>query len=302
MPKAESAEAFDALDEGVLRAGAEELLRELGVDAAAHRFASGSLPVYAAGELVLKLFPQVYRSEFPVETGVLRAIHGQLPIATPRVTAAGERDGWGFVLMERMPGTPLTGVWDRIAPGDRDRLADELGTAVAALHALAPPEIDDWWPDDWDGFVAGQRAGCVDRQRSRGLSEAWLDRIPEALDVDLTDRRRVLLHTEIMRDHLLVAPGADGRWRFSGLIDFEPAMRGAPEYEFVGVGCFVAEGDRRFLGRFLRAYRHPVDDGFPRRMVAWSLLHYFSNLPAWMKRLPPAASFDELAERWFGVA
>jgi hygromycin-B 7''-O-kinase len=303
LPVAGSAEAFDALDEGALRPGVDALLRDLGVDpAGAERFASGSLPVYACGELVLKLFPQVYRSEFPVESAVLRSVHGRLPIATPRVVAAGERDGWGYVLMSRMPGVPLTGVWNRIPPGDRDRLADDLGTAVAQLHALPLPELDGWWPADWDEFMAGQRAGCVARQRSRGLDGAWLERIPEALDVDLSDRRRVLLHTEIMRDHLLVSPGPDGRWRFSGLIDFEPAMRGAPEYEFVGVGCFVAEGDGRFLGRFLRAYGHPADDGFPRRMMAWSLLHYFSNLPAWMKRLPAGSSFDELAARWFGVA
>ncbi|MFC4069427.1 aminoglycoside phosphotransferase family protein [Actinoplanes subglobosus] len=303
LPVAGSAESFDALDEGALRPGVEALLRDLGVDpAGAERFASGSLPVYGAGRLVLKLFPQVYRAEFPVETGVLQAVHGRLPIATPRVEAAGERDGWAFVLMERMPGVQLSAVWDRIAAGDRDRLADDLGHAVAALHALPLPEIDGWWPADWDEFVAAQRAGCAERQRRRGLDQAWLERLPEALDVDLTDRRRVLLHTEIMRDHLLVAPGSDGRWRFSGLIDFEPAMRGAAEYEFVGVGCFVAEGDGRFLGRFLRAYGQPADDGFPRRMMAWALLHYFSNLPAWMKRLPAAATFDELADRWFGVA
>jgi hygromycin-B 7''-O-kinase len=303
LPVAGSVEAFEALEEGELRPGVEALLRDLGADAVgAERFTSGSLPVYGSGELVLKLFPPVYRAEFPVETAVLQAVCGRLPIATPRVVRAGERDGWGFVLMDRMPGTQLSAVWDRIPRDDRDRLAEDLGHAVAALHAQPLPEIDGWWPADWDAFVAAQRTGCVERQRSRGLGEAWLERIPEALDVDLSDGRRVLLHTEIMRDHLLVSPGTDGRWRFSGLIDFEPAMRGAAEYEFVGVGCFVAEGDGRFLGRFLRAYGQPADDGFPRRMMAWALLHYFSNLPAWMRRLPAAASFDELAERWFGVA
>jgi hygromycin-B 7''-O-kinase len=296
-------EAFQALEEDTLRPGVEALLRDLGADAAgAERFTSGSLPVYSSGELVLKLFPPVYRSELPVETAVLQAVCGRLPIATPGVVRTGERDGWGFALMDRMPGTQLSAAWDRIPRDDLDRLAEDLGHAVATLHAQPLPEIDGWWPADWDAFVAGQRAGCVERQRSRGLAENWLERIPEALDVDLSDRRRVLLHTEITRDHLLVRPGTDDRWRFSGLIDFEPAMRGAAEYEFVGVGCFVAQGDRQFLRRFLRAYGQPADDGFPRRMMAWALLHYFSNLPAWMRQLPAGASFDELADRWFGVA
>ncbi|MDI6097133.1 aminoglycoside 3'-phosphotransferase/choline kinase family protein [Actinoplanes sp. NEAU-A12] len=303
LPVANSVEAFGALDEVALRPGAEALLHDLGVDAAtAERFTTGSLPVYRAGDLVLKLFPQVHVDEHPVETAVLQAVHGRLPIPTPRVVGSGERDGWGYVLMSRMPGVPLTEAWNDIPAAGRDRLADDLGQAVAALHALPPPAIDDWWPRDWDAFVAGQRTGCVERQRDRGLAPEWLEQIPAALDVDLTDSRRVLLHTEIMRDHLLVSP--EGGWHFSGLIDFEPAMRGAAEYEFVGVGCFVAEGDARFLGRFLRAYGHPADTGFPRRMMAWSLLHYYSNLPAWMRRLPGPArpTFDDLADRWFGTA
>ena len=58
----------------------------------------------------------------------------------------------------------------------------------------------------------------------------------------------MLLHTEVMRQHLLAVEGPGGVLRLSGLIDFEPAMRGEREYEFVGVGVFVAEGDGRFLG------------------------------------------------------
>jgi hygromycin-B 7''-O-kinase len=304
LPAAESAEAFDALDEATVRPGARTLLRDLGVDPAlADPYTSGSLPVYRAGDLVLKLFPQIHREECPVETAMLEAVHGRLPIATPRVVTSGERDGWGFVLMSRMPGTPLTAAWPEIPRDGRDRLADDLGRAVAALHALPPPAIDGWWPTDWDEFVTGQRADCVRRQREKGLPEEWLLQIPAALDVDLSGGRPALLHTEVMRDHLLVEPDPAGGWRFSGLIDFEPAMRGAAEYEFVGVGCFVAEGDARFLGRFLRAYGQPADDGFPRRMTAWSLLHRYSDLPAWMRRLPAPAepTFEALARRWFGA-
>jgi hygromycin-B 7''-O-kinase len=44
-----------------------------------------------------------------------------------------------------------------------------------------------------------------------------------------------------MREHLLTAKGPGGAWRLSGLIDFEPAMRGEREYDFVGVAVFVAE-------------------------------------------------------------
>ncbi|WP_203788998.1 aminoglycoside phosphotransferase family protein [Paractinoplanes rishiriensis] len=302
-------EAYDAIarDERALRPGVDRLLRELGADSAgAARFASGSLPVYAAGTCVLKLFPQVYAEERQFEAGVLEAVAGRLPIPTPRVHATGERDGWGYVLMDRVAGVPLAVAWRRINVLSRDRLADDLGRAVAALHRVPPPDLDDWWPDGWDAFVAAQRAGCAGRQRALGLPEEWLAGLPAALDVDLGAGPPVLLHTELMRDHLYVEPDPAGGWRYSGLIDFEPAMPGAAEYEFVGAAAFVSEGDARFLGRMLRAYGYrdeDLDEAFRARMMAWSLLHLYSNIPAWLKRLPPPAepTFRSLAARWFGT-
>ncbi len=49
---------------------------------------------------------------------------------------------------------------------------------------------------------------------------------------------------EICRDEAVLRP--DRTWRLCGLIDFEPAMRGEREYEFVSVGVFAAQGDARF--------------------------------------------------------
>jgi hygromycin-B 7''-O-kinase len=242
LPSAVTEEAFAAIsrDEAALRPGVERLCRQLGVDTSRlARFAAGSRPVYAAGDLVLKLFPPV--AEWPgrrVEAGVLAAVQGGLPIPAPRVHAAGEHDGWGYVLMSRLPGIPLDTVWDQVPTRDRDRLADQLGETIAALHQVPPPHVDNWWPADWPAFVARQRAQCVTEQRALGLPAAWTDQIPGFLDaVALPSGPPVLLHTEVMRQHLLAAQGQGGAWRLSGLIDFEPAMRGEHEYEFVAVGC-----------------------------------------------------------------
>jgi hygromycin-B 7''-O-kinase len=43
----------------------------------------------------------------------------------------------------------------------------------------------------------------------------------------LTFRPPVLLDTEVMRQHLLTAEGPGQAWRLSGLINFEPAIRGS---------------------------------------------------------------------------
>lgn len=261
-----------------------------------------------AGDLVLKLFPPVATwPPWPVEAEVLAAVQGRLPTATPRVHAAGERDGWGYVLMSRVPGVPLDTVWGQVPTAGRDRLAGQLGEMVAALHETPPPAIRNWWPADWPGFVAQRRAQAVSEQRGLGLPAAWAEQIPGFLDaVTLPPGTPVLLHTEVMREHLLVTEAPDGAWQLSGLTDFEPAMRGEREYEFVAVGVFVARGDARFLARTLTAYGYRPDQlgpGLRRRLLAWAILHRYSNLWRWMRRLPGPArlTLGALADSWFAT-
>jgi hygromycin-B 7''-O-kinase len=311
LPPAATEEAFAKVggDEAALRPGVERLCRTLGVDAAGlTRYAAGSRPVYAVGDLVLKLFPPVATwPDYRIEAELLPALPGRLPTATPRVHAAGEQDGWGYILMSRLPGLPLGGVWDRVPAADRDRLAGDLGETIAALHRVPPPEIAGWWPDDWPAFVARQRAEVAGEQLGLGLPAAWADQIPGFLDeVAPPIRPPALLHTEVMREHLLVSQDAGGAWRLSGLIDFEPAMRGDPEYEWGAVAVFVSEGDGAFLARTLTAYGYPrdqLDRALRRRLLAWLLLHRYSNLAWYLRRMPTpdGPTLDALADRWFAT-
>jgi hygromycin-B 7''-O-kinase len=309
LPPAATEEAFIAVarDEAALRPGLERLSTRLGLDPVnLTRYPAGSRPVYASGDVVLKLFPPVAGwPDYRVEAKVLAAVQGKLPTATPRVHAVGEQDGWGYVLISRLPGVPLDSVWDQV--GDRDRLAGDLGEMIAALHEVLPPEIAGWWPGDWPAFVAQQREQVVGEQISLGLPTAWADQIPGFLDeVALPNRTPVLLHTEVMREHLLVTEDHGGAWRLSGLIDFEPAMRGDREYEWAAVGVFVADGDGAFLGRALTAYGYPsdrLDRTLRRRLLAWMLLHRYSHLPWYLRRLPEPdrPTLDALADRWFAT-
>jgi len=70
----------------------------------------------------------------------------------------------------------------------------------------------DWWPAVWPAFVAGQRARCVSDQRALSWPALWADQIPRFLDgSELPSRPPVLLHTEVMRQHLLTAEGPEER-------------------------------------------------------------------------------------------
>jgi hygromycin-B 7''-O-kinase len=172
---------------------------------------------------------------------------------------------------------------------------------LAALHSLDPEPLHPvLGPADWAGFLAGQRARARERQREVKLPEAWLSQIEGFLEsVPLTPgRERVLLHTEVMREHLVVSPGT---WTLSGLLDFEQAMTGDRAYEFVTVGLLVSRCDPRLLGRILAAYGRNFD---PRELLAYTLLHAQSNLPESLKEFPapPEPTLDSLALAWFGTA
>ena len=310
FPVASPAGAWDALlaDDAALASGVAAILQRHGL-AHAHvqRYGSGSVPVYALGaEQVLKLFPPDQASYFDVEARVLRFLGTALLVPTPEVAAAGTLEGWHYIVMTQLRGTRLVDAWPELPVHDRDRLADDLGHALAALHRLDVTRLGPIEPL-WGAFVQAQTATAVERQRERGLAPHWLAQIPAFLDAwkPALPGAPVLLHTEVMREHLLVERGADG-WRLSGLFDFEPAMLGDPNYEFASVGLFTACGDSGFLRRILRAYGRrdaQLSAALSCRFMAHALLHRYSNLPWYLERLPPqgATTLEELAQRWWGA-
>ena len=307
LPRVDTDAEWDeaSSDEAALRPGVKDLCARLGLaDAELTRFPAGSLPVYAVGsEHVLKLFPGVYAQDGVREARVLSHLEGRLPVPTPQVRAAGPHEnGWHYVLMSRLAGEDLAMAWPRVPAAARDRIATEAGATLAALHALDPaPLADVVGPPDWDTFLDRQRADVAERQRELGLGQDWLEQIPEYLSSAPlpTSPERVLLHTEFMREHLITDPS--DAWRLTGLIDFEPAMTGDRAYDFVAVGLFVTKGDPRLLTRFYEAYgRAPYP---PHTLLAYTLLHVYSNLPRYLKAMPvpPEPRLDVLADTWFGT-
>ena len=267
------------------------------------RFASGSVPVFAVGdEHVVKLFPPEERSFFDAEVAALTRIHGALPIPTPQVMASGERGPWYYVLMTRLAGCTLAEAWHTIDAPNRAQLMRQMGEALAALHATRTDGLDPL-AVDWPGFMGAQRASSRDRQIAKGLAAPWVDSVDDFLArwAPGDGGSRVLLHTEVMREHTLVEC-RDRVWRVSGLFDFEPAMVGAPGYEFAAVGVFLTCAEPGLLAALLDAYGAAVDDELPMRTMAYALLHRYSNLRWYLERLPAqgrVGDLESLARGWF---
>ncbi len=308
FPQATDDASWSALckDDQALASGVSALCARQGLTAATvRRYDSGSLPVYAIGsQHVLKLFPPPQAEHAAIETRTLQAVESRLSIATPRLIAADSLDDWHGLLMSQLPGRLVVGAWPKLTRRERDRLATLLGECLADLHALDTSPLSDFTPR-WDAFLPAQRASAVERQRTRGLDACWLERMPDFLArwTPSLQPRRALLHTEVMREHLMVDRNDSG-WSASGLFDFEPAMLGAPEYEFASVGLFVACGDARTLRRILLAYGYraeQLDAALQCRLMAYAMLHRYSNLRWYLERLPAqgATCFEDLAARWW---
>ncbi|GAA3799659.1 phosphotransferase family protein [Streptomyces chiangmaiensis] len=307
LPSVDTIDELEAMvsDEAVLRPAALDLCDRLGlVGLALRRFDDGSLPVYAVGgDLVLKLYPRFEMTEAIREVRVLAHLWGQLPLPTPRLLATDEyTNGWRFVLMSRLPGLCVAEAWPRLTAAERDRIVTESAETLAALHAMSFTALTDVvGPSDWGAFLGRRRARTMHHHSANGVTEPWLSRIPEFLDsVPLpASTDRALLHTEFMPEHLTIDM-RDGR-RLTGLFDFEPAMIGDPAYDFVNAGLFVTRGDPRQFRRFYEAYGRSPHDPF--QLLAYTLLHVYSDLPLYLHELPSPAEprLDALAELWFGT-
>ncbi len=268
------------------------------------RYPGGSLPVFALGdEHVVKLFAPPFRRNRDNERDALEFLTGKLAVSTPALRAADELDGWPYLVMAQLPGRSMDQVWPSLGRADRLRLADEVGEMIGELHALpAGGAVLPFARMVWDAFIEERRAGCAERQAGRGADPDWVARIPAFLaDLDLADARgAVFLHTEVMPEHLLVTDAG----RLGGLIDFEPSMIGAREYEFASVGIFLARGDREVLRRVLLAAGHAPGPALSRRLLGYALLHRYSHLGWYLERMPPrpgTCSFDALADEWFAL-
>ena len=158
----------------------------------------------------------------------------------------------------------VAAAWPAIPRPHRDRVVSKAGDLLAALHGLDSGPLRGFpGPAGWAGFLAGQRATAVERQRKAGPPDPWLGQIEGFLaSVPLTPGR-ALLHTEVTRGHLLVDPRLLGRLLAGYGRGFDP----------------------RELLAYTLLHRHS------------NLPECFGEFPA-----PPEPTLDSLALTWFGTA
>ena len=257
----------------------------------------GSYPVFYVGDrYVAKLFSPIHADLFRSEYAALQALAKTGDVPAPEVVAVDEVDGWSALLMTRLPGRSIKEIWPALDIEEKERLCRSIGHIAKALHEVDPSPLR---PSSlhWPSFLDGQLRNCASEQRRLGLAERLVGQIPEFLaTLELDAGGDTFLHTEIMLEHVFAGDDLE----ITGLIDFEPAMIGAPEYEFASVGLFIAAAQSRLMRAFAGGYGHAIDGEFHRRVMGYALLHRYSKLSWYLEFLPGSDSIEGLARSWFG--
>lgn len=311
LPYFESVEKYQEFfsQKDICLSAAREILSQHSLSGDLTRPKQASQLVYFCGEdTVIKVFSPPFRRDWNNELLYLRHLQGKTSFPIPEVLSTGMIDRWPYLVMSRLPGLGLDEARKNMDIKDLGRICFYLGEGLAKIHQTPTGPILFPW-ESWPRFLEIQRDKILEHHKRTELSSEWLDQIPGYLDlVDLkitAEAPLSLLHTELMGAHVLVEQKGE-EWELTGLIDFESSSPGHPEYEFASVGIFITQGDKGLMNAFQQGYGHKTEDPgeWSRRVMAYLLLHRYSNLNWFLHLLPEGhgmTRLEELAEFWFGI-
>jgi hygromycin-B 7''-O-kinase len=140
------------------------------------------------------------------------------------------------------------------------------------------------FPEIREGFINQQLNQCVAHHQATGLPEILLQKIPSYLDsiknLLPVIKKPVILTGEYTPMNCLMRQEA-GIWHIHGLIDFGDSMLGLPEYDLLGPGAFLIQGDKILLREFLSSYGYSSEEmtsTLSHKLTALMLLHRYSRL------------------------
>lgn len=299
-------EAFRDPELGVAAAGVTAARH--GIFEPPERRIEGSNLLFRLGDLSwLKFYPPLFEEEFVAERKALEIVGGKLPIPVPEIMHEGETEGWPYIIVTHIEGTSFDRARDLLSPEERVEIARALGECLNALYRLPAAGFGRPLPD-WSSFLEKQIDAIRASQQAAG--EPWLSRMEEYLDrfrqTLLARSASGLIHADIHFEHVMLRQ-VDGRWKFSGIIDFADAMIGSTGYELVDPALWLFRSDAVAQHALFTSYGYEekeLGEEFSDEMMAWSLLHRFMRFePCFRKELRDGRveSLEELAAVVFPV-
>lgn len=247
-------------------------------------FSEGTNIVFSYGaHTVIKIFPPFHLDQFKNELLVLNHLQGNLSVKTPTINYEGKIFDWPYIVMNQLDGTLLETLWDKMNHNNKIIIIRELGSLIREVHSLSTlglEEIDCYW----EQFILHQINQCIEHHKSVDFPNALLKQIfpyiESIKEILLKIEKPLLLTGEYTPMNLLVKQVHDV-WHIDGLIDFGDSMLGLPEYDLLGPGAFLIQGDKLLLREFLTSYGYDANTLTPalsQQLMSLMLLHKYSNL------------------------
>lgn len=236
-------------------------------------------------QLVVKIYSPFW-SEFDMEATLIKVLGANGTVPVPEIVAAGrfqDRILWNYLIMERRDGLTLDAVRPDITRGDLLCIAAQVGRMTWNLHDTSPALLEGVdTGESWDDMVDRRRREALPELAASGTIAS---KVSDALDVLLEEvainsRRipRVVVHGDLESDHILLGR-REGEWGINSVIDFGDAKIGVRDYEWMPLWLGLFDRDIEAMRVFLDAYDRSLltDEEFPRRVMAWTLLHDFGG-------------------------
>lgn len=260
------------------------------------------------GDRYIKLFAPLWGSDYASERAVLAALPDGPDRLVPRLVAAGEIEGWPYIVITAVHGTPLCEVSATLSVAQRLPIARQCGALMAWLHTTPLAGLGAI-AVDWPAFVAQQTEACVQHVADAGLGQGWVTSVRAMLGRTVsTSRARergVLLSADVTDEHVMVEQRG-GEWRVAGYIDFGDAMLGDRLYEFAAPACSIARGVPALARALLLGYGFAdtaLGPDLAERLTAYTLLHQYITVTDLLDLFPdPPRTLAELVWRLWPLA
>ena len=162
----------------------------------------------------------------------------------PEIVAEGEREGWPYLVITRLPGVLGSDAWPGMQEPDKERVLRQIGETIAEVQRAPLGDLALIEPR-WESFMRKQIEGCRARHTRLGLPRKFLDGLDQFLAAATPlipmDAPPVILVGEYIPENFLLSQDASG-WRLSGLFDFGDVLAGWGEYDLLGPSAFMTAG------------------------------------------------------------
>jgi len=197
-------------------------------------------------------------------------------------------------VMSRLPGQRVPVAWPELDADARERLAHDIGAAMAHLAALPVTGLDALLAPQ-ESLLGERRPRLLQDQRERGGDDALEAQLQAFLDAlpPLLPAESVLVHADLTADNILVHDG-----RLAGFIDFADAFVGPWTYELAATSCFVTQGDRRSQRALLSGRGVETTPELLVTLRCWAVLHRYSHVATMMQRAGHASLWSWLDTLW----